>query len=344
MKRYAALCLAALMLFSFTACRNNSAPAAEVTAEPTQEALVPSSTPEPVSLPQGETTSILAGTLQIDENGVIWTSLAPVEGMNYVYDYLPEDCGHVYSFLVHDGTLYTALKEHAFSMDFIRIVAFDMETGEQTTLAENVPANGTFCLLGEATLLYMEEDGFCTLDIPSGRRSEPLAGASTLLAARDGSFYYTRIDESGLFRNNSTLAAEETLLEECPSYWLCPGADSLCTLVYTQEGTAAAVEFRAADGTLRSRQPLNELPMGICSDGESVYVPQTGERSIRVYDMTTGELTGTIALPEGSEYCIPLLVQGETIYYQALKEGSFCLYRLGPEDTLPTELAADLLV
>lgn len=341
MKRFLSLFLAALMIYAFAACKNTADPVAETTAAPPQEAVIPTETPAPTPLPQGETTSIIAGSMQMDENGVIWTSRAPVEGMEYVYDQLPEDCGYVYSFLVHDGILYTALKEHAFSMDFIRIVAFDTETGEQTTLTEYALGNSTFCLLGEETLLYMDEDGLCTLDIPSGRSSEPLAGALNLLAARDGNFYYTRIDQSGLFRNNSSLAAEEKLLAECPSYWLCPGVDRFCTLAYNDEGTEATAEFRAMDGSLLSRQPLDEIPMGIGSDGSLVYIPQESAGVINVYDIASGDLTGTLPLPEDAAGCTPLMADSGTVYYQALVDGTFCLFRSEVETAAPVELARD---
>lgn len=337
MKKYLSLFLAALMLLALSACGGESKAETEVTATP-----VITPAPQPTPLPRGETTSIIAGSMQMDENGAIWTSLAPVEGMNYVYDRLPEDCGYVYSFLVHDGTLYTALKEHAFSMDFIRIVALDTETGDQTTLTDCALGNSTFCLLGEETLLYMSTEGLCTLDIPTGRSSEPLTGALNLLAARDGRFYYTRMDESGLFRNNSSLAAEEKLLEACPSYWLCPGADRFCTLAYTNEGTVAVAEFRAMDGSLLSRQPLSELPMGIGTDGTLVYIPQESAGVIRVYTIASGDLTGTLPLPEGTTGCTPLMAAGGAVYYQALLDGTFCLFRSDVDSAGWVELAGDL--
>ena len=343
MKQLLSCLLAALMLFSFAACKNTTVPAAEATAEPTQAPAEPTAEPAPTPLPQGETTSIIAGSLQKDENGVLWTSLAPVEGMEYVYDRLPEDIGHVYSFLIHDGTLYAALKEHAFSMDFIRIAAFDTETGEQTALfTEQAKGNSTFCLLGEETLLYMTEDGLCTLDIPTGHSSEPLAGAMNLLAARNGNFYYDRIDQSGLFRNNSSLSAEETLLENCPSFWLCPGADGFCTLAYNEEGTIAVAEFRAADGTLLSRQPLEEIPTGIATDGSLVYIPQESAGVIRLYDIASGDAAGTLPLPEGAVGCSPLLADSGAVYYQAMTDGAFCLFRSDSENDAPVELARDI--
>lgn len=342
MKRFLTLFLAALMICSFVACKNSADPA--VTApEPAPETAPPTETPPPTPLPKGETTSIIAGSIQADENGVIWTSLAPVEGMNYVYDFLPEDIGHVYSFLVHNGTLYAALKEHAFSMEFMRIAAFDTETGEQTALlTESSQGNSTFCLLGDDILLYMTMDGLCTLSLTTGEQSGPLTGVTNLLAARDGNFYYTRMDRIGLFRNNSSLAAEETLLEECPSYWLCPGANSLCTLAYNDEGTIAAVEFRALDGTLLSRQPLEEIPMGIVSDGTLVYVPQESAGVINVYDIASGDLTGTLPLPAGATGFAPLMADCGAIYYQALLDGTFCLFRSDGDGTAPVELARDL--
>lgn len=343
MKRYISFFLAALMLCSFAACKNSSAPAAEVTAEPAQEAPLPTETPAPTPLPQGETTSVMAGSILSDGEGLLWTSLAPIEGFTYVYDALPEDVGHVYSFLVHDGTIYAALKEDSFSMEAIRIAAFSVATGKSTLLAEDALGNSTFCLLGEDYILYTSDSGLRTIHLPTGELSEPLTGVTHLLTARNGSFYYTREDD-GLYRNNSSLRAEEKLLDTCPSYWLCPGEDSLCSLTYTEEGTVAAVEFRGMDGTLRSRQPLSRLPMGICSDGVSVYVPQESENTIGIYDIATGNPTGSLPLPQGTENCLPLMAVGGTVYYQALTEGSFRIFCLGPENDTPLELASDIMV
>lgn len=340
MKRFLSLFLAALMLCAFAACRS-PAPETDLPAL-TEEAASPTEAPAPTPLPQGETTSLIAGSFVSDEKGERWTSLAPMDGFSWVYDALDGDVGHVYSFLVYDGTIYAGTKSDPFSMDDIRILACDTATGETTVLAEDAMGNSTFCLLGENILLYMTAEGLHTLDLTTRERSEPLTGATNLLAARNGSFYYTR-EDGGLYRNNSSLLAEEKLLDLCPSYWLCPGEDSLCTLAYTEEDSVTTAEFRNMDGTLRTRQPLNELPMGICFDGEAVYVPQDGETSIRVYDIADGTLIRTVSLPEDTENCLPLLAQGETIWYQALTEGSFRIFRLGPEDAQPVELAADIL-
>ena len=343
MRRYIALFLAAWMLLSLCGCKTAAAPEVSAPTEATPMAAVPTDTPTPTPLPQGETTSMLSASILTDEEGVIWTSLAPMEGTSYVYDVLPEDAGHVGSFLVCGGVIYAALKETYFSMEDLRIIVFSPDTGETTLLAEDARGNSPFCLLGEDWLLYMSGEGLRTIHLPTGEISDPLTGTENLLAARNGTFYYTR-DDGGLYRNNSSLAAEEKLLDLCPSYWLCPGENSLCTLAYTEEGTVAVVEFRSPDGTLRSRQPLSALPVGICSDGTEVYIPQDTENTIQVYDLATGALSRTISLPEGTASCLPLLVVDDTLYYQALVSGSFRVFRLGPEDSEPVELAADILV
>lgn len=342
MKRFISLFLVLMMLLTLCACRSSELPAAEATSAPLPEA-APTDTPAPTPLPRGETTSIMAGTIVSDEDGDLWTSLAPMEGMTYVYDILPGDASHVYSFLVHGGTIYAAVKDDYFSLDPLRILAFDTETGETTLLAENVPGNSTFCLLGEDSLLYMAAEGLCTLHLPTGEHSEPLAGVTNLLTARNGSFYYTR-EDNGLYRNNSSLLAEEKLLDTCPSYWLCPGADTLCSLGYTDEGTVAVMEFRAMDGTLFTRQPLTEIPLGICADDTEVCVPQESEGAIHVYNMSDGEFIRTIPLPEDAAQCLPLLAAGDTLYLQALVDGSFRIFRISTDGTAPVELAADILV
>lgn len=342
MKRFLSLILAALILCSFAACKNAPTPEIEPTAAPIQET-APTSSPAPTPLPKGETTSVMAGSFVSDENNGLWTSLAPMEGMTYVYDHLPEDIGHVYSFLVHNGTVYAAVKDDYFSLDPLRIFAFDPEIGETTLLAENIPGNSTFCLLGEDYLLYMTMEGLQTLRLSDGKISEPLTGVTALLAARNGAFYYTR-EDNGLYRNNSSLLAEERILEQCPSYWLCPGADTLCALAYNDEGTIAVMEFRAMDGTLLARQPLGELPMGICTDGDRVYVPQESESLIYVYNMADGELLHSIPLPEDAAQCLPLLAEDDALYLQALVDGSFRIFRLHTDGSAPVELAADILV
>ena len=339
MRRCISLFLAAWILLALCGCQ--TAPTPEVSV-PTETAL-PTDTPTPTALPQGETTSMQSASIMIDKEGVIWTSLAPMEGTSYVYDILPEDAGHVCSFLVCGSVIYAALKENYFSMDDLRIIAFSTDTGETTVLADDALGNSTFCLLGEDWLLYMSGEGLCTIHLPTGEVSAPLTGTVNLLAARNGTFYYTK-DDGGLYRNNSSLAAEEKLLDLCPSYWFCPGENSLCTLAYTEEGTAAVVEFRSPDGTLLSRQPLSTLPIGICSDGTEIYVPQDTENAIQVYDFSTRSLSRTISLPEGTASCLPLLTVNDTLYYQALVDGSFRIFRLDPDDSEPVELATDILV
>lgn len=344
MKKYISLLLVGLMLLSLCACKKapaQSSPAPVPTAAPTE-------TPEPVHSvsnvlpPEAETVSVMAATMQKDENGDIWTSLAPLEGFHYVYDLLAEDAGYVYSFFLADGWLYAAVKDDARAMDGARLYAVDTVSGDTRLLAENGSGACVFCLVGENTILYQcESGGLWAIDIAAGEAAEALPDAVSLLAAQNGWFYYTKAD-NGLYRNDSTLRSEEKLLDDCPSFWFTTGRDSLCSLAYADE-TTALLEFRDLSGTLRSRQPLADIPSGLYTDGALVYVPQPAAGFIAVYDIATGESHSTIPLPEEYDNIQLLYADSGLVCFQATKDGRFPILRISADSSEPEVLAEDLI-
>lgn len=344
MKKYISLFLVGLMFFSLCACKKAPAQSSP-TPVPTA---VPTETPEPthtvsnVLPPEAETASVMAATMQKDETGDIWTSLAPLDGFLYVYDLLPEDAGYVYSFFLADGQLYAALKDDARAMDSARIYAIDIESGDARLLAENGSGACVFCLVGENTILYQcESGGLWAIDIAAGEAAEALPDAVSLLAAQNGWFYYTKAD-NGLYRNDSTLLSEEKLLDDCPSFWFATGKDGMCSLAYADE-TTALLEFRDLSGALRSRQPLTDIPSGLYTDGTLVYVPQPAAGFIAVYDIATGESHSTIPLPEEYDNIQLLYADSGLVCFQATKDGSFPVLRMTADGSGSEILAEDFI-
>lgn len=341
MKKYIAFFLAALMLLVLCACGDKP------TADPPEAApeTVPETTaaPSPTPYVEPETFSVMAGSVQADGKGTIWTALTPMEGTAYLYDLLPEDIGYVYSFLIAGDSIYAAVKEYSRSMDPASLYIFDTETGESALLAENLSPSCSFCLVGDDIFLYRGVSGFWSLNISTGESRQVLPEDTDLIAAQDGLFYYTLAD-GALYRNNSTFADEEKLLDVCPSYWLCPGADAMFTLAYEEEGTVPVLEYRDFSGALQFSVYLPDDPGSIGSDGTYVYVPQPGQGEILVYDIASGEQTGSILLPLGTAQCLVLYADGESVYCQTMTDGIFQILRISADGSGHQVLADDILL
>lgn len=339
MKRYIAFALALLLVLSLCACGKGTTPAepsagieaAEITPVPTEAPTLPT-----VKL----TVSALSGSIAADSTGTIWTNLARLEDMGYVADLLPEDAGHVYSFLIAGDILYAAVKDSLSAMDGTRLYEIPITGGEARLLAENGSGACVFCLLGNSTLLYpAETGGMWAIDLPTGAIFEALPDAISLITARDNLVYYTKSD-NGLYRNDSTGLSEEKLLDNCPSYWLAAGEDSFCCLAYADDDTAL-LEFRNADGSLKTRLPLAERPAGLYSDGTLVYVPHPSGGSIDVYGISTGETRNSIPLGKQEDVLL-LYADSEKIFYQASIDGLFSLWVMNADGSDATLLAENI--
>lgn len=341
MKRYIALFLAALMLLTLCACKKSSSSVQEPVSQHTQEPAA-TATPSPTPYVEPETFSVMAGTIQTDEDGMVWTTLAPMEGTTYLYDLLPEDIGYVYSFLIAGDNIYASVKEYNRSMDPASLYVFHRETGESALLADNASPACAFCLVGNDVFLYRGTSGFWSLNASTGENQQVLSDDADLLAARDGWFYYAKSD-GALYRNNSTMGAEERLLDSCPSYWLCPGTDAMFTLAYEENGTKPVLEYRDFSGTLRSSASLPEDPGSIGSDGAYVYVPQPGLGELLVYDLADGQQTDSIPLPADIAQCMILHADENFLYCQALVNGLFQILRINIETSEASVLAEDIL-
>lgn len=339
MKKYIPLLLAVLLLVGLCACGTGSPQMPETTAQAVPEA---TEAPAPTPYVEPETFSVMASSFQADENGVLWTTLAPMEGANYLYDLLPKDIGYVYSFLIAGDSIYASVKEYSRSMDPASLYVFAAETGEGTLLAQNLSPACIFCLVGDDVFLYRGDSGLWSLNISTGENQPILPEGTELLAARDGHFYYTGTD-GALYRNNSTLGAEEKLLDTCPSYWLCPGTDAMFDLAYGEEGTKPILEYRSFDGVLLFSVNLREDPGGLYSSGEQVYVPQPGVGEILVYDIASGEQTGSISLPQSTAQCLVLYADSEALWCQTMTDGIFQLLRINADGSGHQLLADDIL-
>lgn len=341
MKKYAVLFLAVLMLLALCACGDT--PAAETTDPTPDSAPQTTALPSPTPYVEPETFSVMAGSVQADTEGTVWTSLAAMDGTSYLYDLLPEDVGYVYSFLITGDDIYAAVKEYNRSMDPASLWVFDKETGEGTLLADDLSPACSFCLVGDDIFLYRGSHGFWSLNASTGDKQQVLPEDADLIAARDGHFYYTLAD-GGLYRNNSTFTAQEKLLDDCPSYWLCPGTDAMFDLAYGEEGTKPILEYRTFDGVLQFSVNLLETPGGLWSDGDQVYVPQPGAGEILVYAMASGEQTGSILLPQEMTQCLVLHADSEALYCHTMADGLFQILRISTDGSGYEILADDILL
>lgn len=345
MKRLAALFLASLLLLSLCACGSDPqkplAPQGQESAAFPGETTVQTETPEtrPPILPPADDFSVMAASMGKDAADTLWTNRDAFEGAGSLYEVLPENIASAGNFCFAGELLYFTAKEYSQSIDPAKLYVYDTVSGECTLLAENVSPAGTFCLLGDSTLLYAADSGLWSIALPEGAAAEVLPDGMQLLSAGSGYVYYTKSD-GAVYRNDSTFAAEAKLLDAAPSYWLCPGGDTLCTLAYTD--SIASIEFRALDGTLRSRQLLEETPTGLYADGERLYVTQTVAQTILIYDLAGGELMGTIPLPGAYMSCRIVYADEESIYYEALESGSFSLYRMNADGTDPVKVLENL--
>lgn len=339
MKRYIATALLLLLALSLCACGKSSVPAV-----PSAETTLTESTPAPTETPTlpavKVTVSAMSGSIAADSTGKFWTNLAELEAMGYAADLLPEEAGYVYGFLIAGDMLYAAVKDSLSSMDGTRLYEVPITGGEPRLLAENGSGACVFCLLGDNILLYpAETGGMWAIDLTTGTVFEALPEAISLITARDGLVYYTRADNS-LCRNDSTGLSEEKLLDNCPSYWLAAGEDGFCCLAYADDDTAL-LEFRNADGSLKTRLPLTERPAGLYSDGTRVYIPHPSGGSIAVYDIATGEPLDSIPLGEHEDVLL-LYADSGHIFYHASDGGVFSLWGMKADGSEATLLAENI--
>lgn len=338
MKRLFSLILTVALLAALCACGSEPlTPQGQESAPYPGEAAPAESTPfQPAIELPSETFSAMASTLQRDEAGTLWTSIDGLEDARNLHEILPEDIGSVGNFCFGNGLVYFAAKEFTQSVDPAKLYAADPETGECTLLADNLSPACSFCVLGESAILYPGLTGLWATLLATGETAEILPDGMQLLTARDGNAYYTRSD-GALYRSDSTFTSEEKLLDTAPSYWLAAGADILCNLAYTD--ALAVIEFRNMDGTLRSRQPLEEAPAGFYSDGEQLYVPQIGAQTLLVFDIASESLLQTISLPGAYMSCLVTYADSEVIYLEVMEAGSFSLIRMAADGSDPTKVA-----
>lgn len=339
MKRIFSLLTALALAFCLCACGEEAEPApAEPTAvsepaEAPERTAEPAARPAPTLSPGAESQSLVDGVVQTGADGTVF-ALVRAEGLVCVYDLLPEGVGYIYGFLAAEDMLYIVVKDEYFSLDPATLYALSPETEALTVLAEDCSAGCAFCLMGDSLYYESYDSGIKRVELATGEIFAALPEAERILAVYGGVIFYTKAD-GGLYRNDSTLGAETRLLESCGSYWLFPAEDSLCDVVYRENGTIAVLEFRDGGGNLRSQRVLEETAGGLYAHGGKVYVPQPEAQWIQIYDIATGEEEGSVPLTGNSGYYFIRAVTDEAIYYESSVDGTFYLYRMAPDGGEP---------
>jgi hypothetical protein len=274
----------------------------------------------PTISPEAETLSACAGRIQFDDQGSVYTTVTRGEGLVYLPDLLPEDMTvYVYNLLVTQDTIYFAAKDEYFSLEPSSLYALDRQDGTITLLAQDASAGCNFCLVGERLFYESYDQDIRAISLTGGQTELVLPDALKLLDADSDYFYYVKAD-GGIYRNDSTGTTEGQVLDSYRSYWFFAQADALCDLTYQENNTLAVLEFRAGDGTLRTQKVLNEASDGLYAQGNTLYVSQPQSHSIWVFDMSTGEQTGSIPLPEDINYCFIQAVADDALYFQTVTE------------------------
>ncbi len=346
MKRIFSLFFAAALLLSLCACKDSSEDA-QAEASPLPEAETetpaPDGTPgtgaEPVLSDGAEEDSRLSALFQTNGE-TVYTSLARAEGLTCLYDILPESVGSVSGFFLTDGGVYAAVKESYYSLEPAALYFFPADGSDPQLLADYVYPGGLFCLAGES-LFYESygEEYLWRLDTASGETECVLEQPVTLLGADGGFIYYAA--DGGVYRNDSTMAAEALLFEDNGVSRLFAGEDGICVLTYSETGSSM-VETRQLDGSLRAQIVLDEYTDAIlCRDGR-IYAPQTAARAVLVFDLDGNELD-SIPLTELGEYCLFHFASEDALFYETTIDGKTQMYRLDL-GTLETEALGETLV
>lgn len=340
MKKNLAALLALALLFCLTACGAGQAAPAETSAPVAEETLVPTAEPEidktPVLSPGAATDASLSGQFQLGADGTVYTTLVRADGVTYLPDLLPADVGYIAGFLRADGGFYVAVKDGALSFDPAALYYYPDE-GEGHLITDDFHPGAVFCLSGGALFFKTYEDpGLWRLAGPDAAPEKVLDGDVWLVGADSGFLYYTR--DGGVCRNDSTMSAEVRLFDDEGVIRLYAGENGLCDLCYTADGVA--LEFRAPDSALRTRQEFSAGSDSLLCRGGRVYLAE--ERSILVFSLEDGAALDPIALPEAQSYVSLHCAADDALYYEAFDGEVFRLYRLPLDGGEPVDLGESL--
>ncbi len=339
MKRFSIvlLCISALLILS--AC-GGSAPEVsrpvetsvpEAEAVPPQEEAPAPETAAAVSpavlSPGAAESSTLSAAFQTDDTGTVYTGAAVGEGFTALNDLLPEGTGYVSRFLLADGYIYAAVKDAYFSLEPSSLLRFSLgeNAGEGELLTDDLAADGRFVLAGDALFFRSYADGgLIRLDLTDGTLEPGIPDCAGLLAAADGFMYYAKAD--GVYRNDSTLAAEAKLFDAIPGELAAVSGRLYCL---RSSGEAAALECRSVDdGSLLFSADLDGPADNFLVSGERVYVPQPENGAVRIFDRLTGEKTGDLPLSLCGSYCVLHCAAEDALYYETFLDELFPLCRV----------------
>jgi hypothetical protein len=308
------------LLLSLSACgaqqetTSDTAESPAETAQPVrqEEATTP---PIPTLSPDAEPLSALSGTIQADDQGQLYTTLTRAEGFVYLPDLLPEDMDcYIYGLLVAQDKIYFAAKEEYFSLDPASLYVYDLSDGTLSLLTQDGSAGCTFCLVGDRLFYESCTDTIRTIDLSTGEITDGTTDSARLLTADSSYFYYAKAD-GGIYRNDSTLTTQGLIMDDYSSYLFFAQEDALCDITYQENGTLAVLEFRDGAGTLRSQRVLAQAADGLYARDGIVYVPQPQDQTILLFDMTTGQQTAQLPLPEACTSCSIQYADDSTVYY-----------------------------
>lgn len=325
MKRFLSALAAVLILF-LCACGQQPATEPEAaespapTEEPAPTATAAPTAPAPTLSPGAAELALRGECFGRGPDGELYTSLSRSDGLVCLYDVVPEDAGFVVRFVMTDAGIYAATKSEYFTLDPATLWFFPADGSEAWFLAKDVSPDGRFLLTSDALFYTEAETGYL--------RRVGLTGTGAIydpvrLLDTDGGFIYYAKDD-GVYRNDSTLGAEERLFEPA-SLSVRAGGGRLYSLSHADG--AAAVELREKDGSLAVSVPLDAETDNIAYDDGRLYVPQSALDEILILDAETGDESGSLPLLDGGTYCLILYVDKDTVWYETVLDGEIVLCR-----------------
>ena len=270
-----------------------------------------------------ETESVIAGSFMADTDGTLYTTFPGTAGdAVYLYDILPQDTGYVYVFIPSGGTVYAVVRTDFMTLDSAQLCAYDTADGSCTVLADDCSGISKLILAGDTLYYEGAEGGIYSIDVSSGKAETAIADALSLFGADGGFLYYTR-DDGCVYRNDSKLDSEFTVLSDYSSLLFFCSSDSICNVSYMQDsgGSIPVLQFRDASGSLKTQQVLSADVTGLCQQGGVVYAVLPADGELVGYSLADGSEVSRISLPDAEELLTLLYVSDTQVYYTTLQDG-----------------------
>ena len=339
MKRPIILILAAALLLGLCACGRAAVGESEAfTAETAAAAPTAAPAGPPVLSPGAADAAYHSYRFQRGEDGSLYTCLIRTEGVECLYDILPEDIGYIARFIVTGEGIYVTVKSEYFTLDPAALYFYPAGGGDGKLLVEELSSDGVFVMAGDALFYSDYEYGYLNrLDLKGGDPSTVLEEQVRLLDSDGGFIFYGKDD--GVYRNDSTFSAEALVFAPA-AIDFCAEDGVLCGLTYGADGNQY-VELRGTDGAIISSTPLAVSTDNLlCADGMA-YVPQPAAQRVLVYDMKTGRAMAEIPLPGLEAYCLIWYAGDNAVWYETMKDGETVLCRA---DAAGTEVLGPVII